>query len=199
MYSRRFGCRYVIGIRVVQDFPIPQLYNSSRIVLCKLRIMRYHNDQAILCDTLQQIHHLNACFGVQRTRRFICEKNIRIIHKRPRNRNALHLTAGHLIRLFMQLIPKTDLFQRLLYALSAFPLRDSGNRQRKFNIRQDRLMRYQIIALKNKPNGMIAIGIPITVAVYLRGNSANYKITAVIPIQSANDVQKRCLSRTARS
>ena len=50
-------------------------------------------------------------------------------------------------------------------------------------------MRNEVIALKYKANGVIAIGVPITVLKILGGFPIDDQISAGIPIQAADDVQ----------
>ena len=57
-------------------------------------------------------------------------------------------------------------------------------------------MGYQVITLKNETDGMIAVGIPITVSVFLCGNAVDYQITAVIPVQTTDHIQQCGLAGT---
>ena len=67
----------------------------------------------------------------------------------------------------MPLIAKSNLLQSLSGLFSSLGLGYTGNRQCKLNIGQHCLVRYQIIALKHKTDGMISIRIPISVTVFL--------------------------------
>ena len=80
--------------------------------------MGHHNDELVFGDFPQKIHDLHAGCAVKCPRRLIGKQNIRVIDKRAGNGNALHLPAGHLTGLFVQLISKTDFSQRLVRALS---------------------------------------------------------------------------------
>ena len=93
-----------------------------------------HNDQLVRGDFLEQIHDLDRGLGIQRTRRLVGQEDIRIVYQRTRDRDALHLSAGHLIWLFVQLIAEPDLFQRLCCPTLALGLSDAGDRQRELNI-----------------------------------------------------------------
>ena len=48
----------------------------------------------------------------------------------------------------------------------------------------------QIIALKNKSNGMVSVGIPVFVFIFFGGYPIDDQIAAVIPVETANDIQK---------
>ena len=46
-------------------------------------------------------------------------QDIRIVDERPRDGDALHLTAGHLVRLFVELVAKAHALKRPDRALAA--------------------------------------------------------------------------------
>ena len=160
--------------------------------------MRDHDNELFVRDLLQKLHDLHRRFTVQRAGRLVGQQNLRIVDQRPRNRHALHLSAGHLVGLFMQLVTQTDLFQRLHGALSPLGLAHARKRQRKLHVLQNRLVRDQVIALKDETDGMVAVGIPVPRGKVLRRASADDKIAGGILIQSADDVQKRRLSAAGR-
>ena len=49
-------------------------------------------------------------------------------------------------------------------------------------------MRNQIITLEDKSDRMISVGIPVAVFVFFRGNPVDDQISAVVTIQSADDI-----------
>ncbi|MNL76431.1 hypothetical protein D3C87_2023970 [compost metagenome] len=73
--------------------------------------MRNHDNQLILCYGFDQLHDLLTGFRIQRPRRLIRENNIRIVGQGTGNRYPLHLSAGELVRLFMDMLLKSDLLQ----------------------------------------------------------------------------------------
>ena len=58
----------------------------------------------------------------------------------------------------------------------------------KLYIGKDRLMRDQIITLKHKTDRVIPIRIPVPVFVFLRRNPVYDQVSAVIPVQSSDDI-----------
>ena len=52
----------------------------------------------------------------------------------------------------------------------------------------------KVIALKDKSDGMIPIRIPVSVFVFFSRNAVNDQVSAVIAVQSPNDVQKSGLA-----
>lgn len=57
-------------------------------------------------------------------------------------------------------------------------------------------MRNQIVALENEAYSMVAVGIPITVFIFLCGNTVYDKVAAVIAVKTADNVQQGCFTRT---
>ena len=123
--------------------------------------MRDHDNELFVRDLLQKLHDLHRRLTVERAGRLVGQQNLRIVDQRTRNRNALHLSAGHLVWLLVQLVAQPDFFQRLHGALFPLGLAYARERQCKFHVLQYRLMRNQVIALKNKANRMVAVGIPV--------------------------------------
>ena len=160
--------------------------------------MRDHHDELVARDFLEKLHHLHARIGIERAGRFVGQQNVRLVYQRAGDGDALHLAARELIGALMQLVSKPDPLERFLRALSALRPADAGNGQRELDVRQNRLMGDQIIALKNKADGVIAIGIPVAIPVFLRGNSVDDQIAAVIAVQAADNVQQRRFARPAR-
>ena len=130
--------------------------------------MRHHDDQLVCRDLLQDLHDLHRGLRIQRARRLVGQQDIGIIDQGARDGHALHLSAGKLVGLFVDLIAESDLFQRLRCAASALGFAHARDRQRQLHVGEHALMRDQIVGLKDKTNRMIAIGVPIGVGVVLR-------------------------------
>ena len=90
--------------------------------------MGYHDNEFILGDLLKDIHDLYAGFCIQSTGRLVGEDNIRVVDKSTGNSYTLHLTTGHLRRLFLQLIAKAYFPQRLRRTLATLLFADTGKR-----------------------------------------------------------------------
>ncbi len=54
------------GGGVADDRTVEHSDDAGRIFLRELRVMGHHDNQAFLCDLLEDFHDLNAGFGVQR-------------------------------------------------------------------------------------------------------------------------------------
>jgi hypothetical protein len=84
--------------------------------------------------------------------------------------------------------------QRLARPLPAFSRADAGERQRKLNVGKHRLMRNQVIGLKNKSDGVIAVSVPVRVREALCRFVVDDQVPGAVMIQAADDIQKRRLS-----
>ena len=150
--------------------------------------MRNHDDQALFGNLFKNLHHLNAGFCIKRAGRFVGQNDFGIVDKRSGDCYALHLAAAHFAGLLFELIGKPHFFKRLNRPFAPFLPGYSRKRQRQFNVLKNGLMRNQMIILKNKSDGMIAVCVPVAGAESLRRAPVDYKIAAVGMIQPADDV-----------
>ena len=185
-----------IFICVRTDFSIFQIDDPGRILLCQFRVMCDHNDQTVFRYLSKKIHDLHTGVTVQCPGRLICKQDLRIIDQRSCNCNSLHLASRHLVRLLVKLLPQTNLLQCIYCTLSSFFLPDSRNCQCQLYICKHRLMRDQIVTLKYKTNRMITVRIPVSVLIFFRGNAIDDKISAVVAVQSSDNIQKRGFTGT---
>ena len=161
--------------------------------------MRDHDDELILCDLLQQIHDLHARLTVERAGRLVGKQDVGIVDDGARDGHALHLTAGHLVRRFVQLVAQTDLFQRLDGACAPLLTGDAGERERELDVCQHALVRDEVVALKDKADGVVAVGVPVAVVIFLRGAAVDDEVAGGVAVESADDVQQRGLAAAGLS
>ena len=88
----------------------------------------------------------------------------------------------------MDLFAKSHFLQSLSCPLFPVCLSHTGNRKGKLYIGKDRLMRDQIITLKDKSDRMIPVRIPVPVFVLLCRNPVNNQITTVIAVESSHNI-----------
>ena len=188
---------YQKWVRIADDPSVLYPDNSIGIAFRQLRVVGHHDYKTVFRNLFQKIHDLNTGFRIQSAGGLIRQQNIRVIDQRSCNSHTLHLTAGHLVGALVQLVSQSHVLKRADRPL--FPLcpGDARDGQRQFHIGQNRLVRYQIVALKYKSNGVIAVGIPIPIRILFCGNSIDDQIAAVIAVQPADHVQKRSLTGTA--
>ena len=156
--------------------------------------MRDHDDEAVLGDVLQDIHHLHARLAVERAGRLVGEQNVRIVDERPRDGDTLHLAARHLVRLFVELVAKAHALKRPDRALAALALAHTRERERQLHVAQYRLVRNEVIALEDKADGVVAVAVPVGVGKVLRRLAVDDEIAARIVVETADDVEHRCLA-----
>ena len=184
-----------IGIRPYLS--VAQLHNACGVLLRQLRVVGDHDDKTVLRHLPEKIHDLHAGIAVQRPGGFVRQQDIRIVHERPGDRHPLHLSAGHLVRLLVELISQPHFLKRFHSPLPALCLPDAGDGQRQLHIRQDCLVRDQVIALEHEADRVVPVGIPVSVLIFLRGDAVDDHIPAVIAVQSSYNIQKRRLPRPA--
>ena len=187
-----------LGLRariVVADDPaVEQAHGARGVFRCQLRVVRDHDDELIFCDLLQQIHDLYARLAVERAGRLVGEQNVGVVDDGARDGHALHLAAGHLVRRLVELVAQTDLFQRLNSARAPLLTRDTRERQRELDVCQHALVRDEVVALKDKADGVVAVCVPVAVVVLLRGAAVDDKVAGGVAVQTADDVQQRGLA-----
>ena len=96
--------------------------------------MRDHDDELIPGYLLEDIHDLHGGLGVERAGRLVGKQDIRVVHERAGNGDALHLAAGHLVRLLIELIAEADLSERFGRPRLSFRRCNARERQRKLDI-----------------------------------------------------------------
>ena len=175
-------------IAVGDDLAVLEVYDPGCVLFRKFGVMGDHDDQAVLGDFLEQIHDLHAGFGVKRTGRLIRQQDIGVVHQGSGDGDSLHLTAGHLVGFFVELLAEPYLFQGGDRLLPPLGRRNAGDRKGEFDIGKHRLMGNQIVALKHKSDRMVAVGIPVPVLVLFGGDAVDDEITAVIPVKTPDNV-----------
>ena len=99
--------------------------------------------------------------------------------------------------MLVQLVAQTYLLQRLGGPVAALGTGNAGDGQRQLHIGKHCLVRDEVIALEHKANGVVAIRVPVAVGIFLGGDAVDDQITAVVAVQTANDVQQGGLTGTA--
>ena len=119
--------------------------------------MGHHDHQPVFCHFFAQIHDLDGCLAVQGSCRLVGQQDVRVVYKRPCDGHPLHLTSGHLVGLFVQLVAQAHFFKGPDGSGTPFLFVYAGNGQCQFHIGKNALMRYQVVALENKADGMVPV------------------------------------------
>ena len=183
------------GVRL--DHAVPQADDAGSILLCKLRVMGDHDHKAVFGHLLQQLHHLNAGVAVQCAGRLVGQQDVGVVDQCAGNGHTLHLAAGHFAGVLVQLVAQTYLLQRLGGPAAALGTGNAGDGQRQLHIGKHCLVRDEVIALEHKANGVVAVRVPVAVGIFFGGDAVDDQITAVVAVQTANDVQQGGLTGTA--
>ena len=186
--------RAFIRVGIGNKLSVNKAYYSCWILFGKLGVVSYHDNELFFWNLFQKLHNLNARFGIKSARGLIGKQDIGVVNQCSCNGNSLHLTARHLIGLFVKLISQAYLFKRRLCPLLSFALWNARKSQSKLNIRQYGLMGYQIILLKHKADWVVAVNIPIAVIKILGWFAVNNQITRCVLVKTADNIQKRCFA-----
>ena len=187
------------GVGVGADNAVLQSDDAGGVLFGQFGVVSDHDHQPVLRHGLEQLHDLNAGIAVQRAGGFICQQDIGVVHQCAGNGDALHLTAGHLAGMLVQLVAQTHVFQRFSRSAPPLGLGDAGDGQRQFHVGQNGLVRDQIVALEHETDGVVAVRVPVAVGVLFGGDAVDDQIAAVVPVQTAHDVQQGGLAGTARA
>ena len=183
-----------VGIGIRDDFSVQELDGAGGVALGKLRVVGDHDDQPIPSDFLQKIHDLYAGFRIQRAGGFVCQKNFRVVDQGTGDGHPLHLAAGHLIGLFVDLIGESHLLKGGNGSAAALISGNTGKGQRQLHVGKDALVGDQVVALENKADGVVAVGVPVPIPERLGGDAADGEVAGGVLIQTADDVEQGCLA-----
>ena len=152
--------------------------------------MRDHDDELLLRDFADEVHNLHRSRRIQRSCRLVGKQNFRLVDERARNRDALALPARKLIRLFVVLPGEPHAVQSALGALYAFRLSKSGNGEREFDVPEHGLVGNEVIALKDEPDSVIPIDVPVAVAELFGAPAVDKYVARGVLIESPDDVEQ---------
>ena len=110
-HARKLGGGGLVGVGVAYDNAVGQVHDARGILFGQLRVVRDHDHQAVLGNFGEQVHDLHACLGVKRAGWFVGQKNFGVVDECARNSNALHLTAGKLVRTLVNVFAQSNALQ----------------------------------------------------------------------------------------
>ena len=195
--GRLLGGVRLVGLGVGADDAVLQGDDTGGVLLGQLRVVGDHDHQTVPGHLLEQLHHLNTGLAVQCTGGLVRQQDIRVVHQCAGNGHTLHLAAGHLAGVLVELVAQAHLFQGFDGPAFALGPGDAGDGQGQFHVGQHRLMGNQVVALEHKAYGVVAVGVPVPVGVLLGGDAVDDQVAAVVAVQTADDVQQRGLAGAA--
>ena len=187
----------VEGVGVLENFAIEQADDTRRILLGKLGVMCYHDNQTLARNLADEVHNLHRGHSVECACRLVGEQDFRVIDQGARNRNTLALTARKLIGAFIVLVGEADAVERLFRATDALLLADARDGQGKLDITENGLVGNEVVALEDETDAVVAVDIPVAIAITPRGSAVDNQVARGVVVETADDVQQ-CGFSTAR-
>ena len=96
----------------------------------------------------------------------------------------------------MDMVGQADITQSAKGPFAAFRGGDSRQGECQFHIRQDGLVGNEVVALEDEADAVIAVGVPVAVAVARGRYAVDDQVAGVESIQASDDVEHRGFSRT---
>ena len=187
------------GVRVAGQLAVQHPDDAGGILLGQGRVVGDHDDQPVLADLLEQLHHLDAGLGVQGAGGLVGQDDVGVIDDGAGNGHPLHLAARHLAGPLEQLAAQAHLFQGLDGTVPALGPADARQSQRQLHIPQHRLVGDQVIALEHEPDRVVPVRIPVPVLKGLGGAPVDDEVAVGVLVQAADDVQQGGLAAARRA
>ena len=158
-----------------------------------------HDDEFVLRDFLDEVHDLNRGHRIQGAGRFVGEEDVGFVDEGPGDGDALALAAGKLIG-FLRVKPfKTDIIQGLFGPGDAFFFLEPGDRERQFNVFQNRFVGDQVIGLEDEADPVVAVDVPIVAGELFRGDAVDDQIAGSAVVEAADDIERGRLPAARRA
>ena len=136
-----------------------QLDDPSLHLVDEAGLVRGHDHgRAALVDAGQQLHDVDRGGGVEVSGRLVGEQDLRPVHDGTRDRDALLLTAGKLVRQPLLLAVKTHERERLGHGLLDVGARRADHLQSEGDVLKDGLVRQQPEVLEHRSDVAPEVG-----------------------------------------
>ena len=197
--SRGFRLTSVFGggnerIGVGDDAAVGELDDAGRVLVGQFGVVRDHDDEAVAGHVAQQVHDLHARLGVEGAGGLVGQQDFGVVDEGARDGDALHLAARHLRGLLVDMVFQADPFQGVEGPLAALGARDARQGQGQLDVRQDALVRDQVVGLEDEADAIVAVGIPVARLVVLRRNAVDDEVSALEAVEATDDVEHRRLA-----
>ena len=97
------------------------------------------------------------------------------------------------------MLPQPHAFERFGGTARALLPAHAGQGERQLHVRQDGLVRDEVVALEHETDAVVAERVPVPVRVVFGGDAVDDQITGVVMVKPADDVQERGLAGAGRS
>ena len=136
---------------VAHHLAVDELDDAPLHLVDEAGLVRGHDDRrAARVDAREQLHDVDGCRRVEVSGRLVGEQHLRAVHERPRDRDALLLTAGQLVREPLVLAGEADEREHLGHGLLDESARRADDLQRERDVLEDRLVRQQPEVLEHR-------------------------------------------------
>ena len=183
------------GVGVGDDAAVGQLDDAGRVLVGQLGVVRDHDNEAVAGHVAQQVHDLHARLGVEGAGGFVGQQDLGVVDEGARDGDALHLSARHLRGLLVDVVLQADTLKSIEGALAALGAGNTREGQGQLDVRENALVRDQVVGLENEANAVVAVGVPVARLVVLRRNTVDDEVAALKTIEPTDDVEHRRLAR----
>ena len=181
-------------IGVSDDAAVGQLDDAGGVLVGQLGVVRDHDDEAVAGHVAQQVHDLHARLGVEGAGGLVGQQDLGVVDEGARDGDALHLAARHLRGLLVDVFGEAHASQGVEGALAALRARDARQSQCQLDVRQDTLVRDQVVGLEDEADAVVAVGVPVPGLVVLRGDAVDDEVAALEAVEASDDVEHRRLA-----
>ena len=93
------------------------------------------------------------------------------------------------------MVLQADTLKSIEGALAALGAGNTREGQGQLDVRENALVRDQVVGLENEANAVVAVGVPVARLVVLRRNTVDDEVAALKTIEPTDDVEHRRLAR----
>ena len=182
------------GVAVAREHTVLDAHDAVGVFLGELRVVRDHDHEAVAAELLQDLHDLNGGLRVEGARGLVGEDDLGVVDDRAGDGHALHLSARKLVGLFVEVVAQAHTAQGLLRAGAALGLGCAREQKRHLDVGDHALVRDEVVALEDEAHAVVAIGVPVLVAVAFGGAPVDDEVARGVLVQAADDVEQRRLA-----
>jgi putative ABC transport system permease protein len=163
--------------------------------LFHLRVVadQHHRRAVALTDREEQVEQPFGGCRVKRAGRLVGKQQPRLVDKRARDRNALALPAGELLRAMLRPIAESDLLEQGQRASSALAAGNAGSDQRHFDVCASGEHRQEQVVLEDEAHELAAVLGDVALAPHRAG--VDQYLALIGGLKPADQVQQGALAR----
>ena len=179
---------------VARDEAVLDAHDAVGVALGQLGVVRDHDHQAVARELLQDLHDLHGGIGVERAGGFVGEDDLGVVDDGTGDGDALHLSARELVGFLFEVVAQAHAAQRLLRTAVALGGGRAREHERHLHVGDHRLVRDEVVALKDEAHAVVAVGVPVAVEVAFGRAAVDDEIALGVLVEPADDVEERGLA-----